>query len=129
MKNKIDKPFFEKFNSSSLFFKSKEEIYHSIVSEIGNILASRLKMKDEVLTLCENPFSYGVRDFQSIDGSEKALQQFMQLCRKMILKNEPRISNIEIEKVRMDKEQQKILLEATIFVGDNSFETNLAVKG
>lgn len=127
MKNKIDRPFFEKFNSASAFFNSENDFYNSIVSEIANILASRLKMKDETLERGENPFLYGIRDFQSLDGSEKSLQKFMLLCQKMILKNEPRISDIEIDKITLNKEQQKIFLEATIFVGKGSFETKLSI--
>ncbi|MDR3030975.1 MAG: GPW/gp25 family protein [Holosporales bacterium] len=127
MKNKKDKPFFEKFNSQSVFFNSDKDFYNSIVSEITSILSSRLKWKDEYLKFSCNPYSYGIKDFQFIETSPEFVEEFKLHLKEMILTNEPRISNIEINDIRIKKEPQTLALDIIVAIKNDNFETKLTV--
>ena len=105
---RIDVPFLNKFNRKSPYIKSESELYASIVEEIGNILSTKLKTR-EVST--DSPFAYGVRDLQSLEKSDEAINQFKQQCRDTILRFEPRVSDIDILECRFNDLAQTLELE------------------
>lgn len=124
-KTKIDRPFLSKFNNNSVYFNSQDEFYKSIVKEIYYILESNLKLSDEYLKLntCNLPFSYGTRDLQSIETSTEGLINFKIHCKESILKSEPRLSDIEITDISIDKEKQALTLKILCCLKNNNNET------
>lgn len=105
---RIDVPFLNKFNKKSPYLKSEDELYASIAEEIGNILSTKLKIKDVSI---DSPFGYGVRDLQSLEKSNEAVEQFKQQCCDAILRFEPRISEIEIIECKFNDVAQVLELE------------------
>lgn len=105
---KIDAPFLSKFNRNSVYFNSDEELYKSIIDEIGNILSSKLKILNKKE---KSPFGYGIRDLQSIDNSIDCLNDFKINCIEKILYYEPRIEEVYINECIVNKMNQTIEIE------------------
>lgn len=107
-KKRIDAPFLSKFNRKSVYFDSEEEICNSIINEIGNILSSKLKITDKSE---ETPFSYGIRDLQSVDNSQDAIEEFKDHCIRQILRYEPRVEEVYINECNLNKMNQTLEIE------------------
>lgn len=105
---RIDVPFLTKFNRNEVFFDNKNALFESIIQEIGNILSTKLKT-DSIDY--DSPFSYGVRDLQSLDTSELEIENFKTHCREAILKFEPRLSDVMIQSCTVNHSRQTIELE------------------
>ena len=105
---RIDAPFLTKFNRKSAFIKSEDELYISIMEEIGNILSTKLKTRE---ISYDSPYSYGVRDLQSIENSEESKNIFKDNCREAILRFEPRVSDVEIIELRFNNISQTLEIE------------------
>ena len=60
-----------------------------------------------------SPFSYGVRDLQSIDSSDEGLAAFKQHCAEQILRYEPRLEDIDIGSCVINKMTQSLEMEIT----------------
>jgi predicted component of type VI protein secretion system len=112
---KIDAPFLDKFNRSSVYISSYEELYDSIIEEISKILSSKLRTPGSYqnIQIIDSPFSYGVRDLQSVGTSTEDLADFKEHCRAMILRFENRISDLEIDDISFDKEKQNLKMNIT----------------
>lgn len=108
---KVDLPFLEKFNQSSVYIDSYGGLCQSIVEEIGNILFSKLKLSGKYGDFKDIPFSYGVRDIQSVNASFEELRNFKTHCEEAILNLEPRLESIEISDIKLDKEKQVLNLK------------------
>jgi predicted component of type VI protein secretion system len=102
------------------------------VEEIGSILSSKLKTpgnyKDKQIT--NSPFSYGVRDLQSIGTSTEDIADFKEHCKAVILKFENRISNIEINEIAFDKEKQNLKMSITCLLKrfDKQFVAEIVIS-
>jgi predicted component of type VI protein secretion system len=118
---KIDREFLAKFQNGTIYLKSKEEIADSIAKEIGNILSSKLGWSQPFMAINfkDLPLSYGIRDIQSIGTSHTDLENFRVHCREAILNFEPRLRDLEINDVRINKETQSISLEITCYTKSN----------
>ncbi|MDR2667372.1 MAG: GPW/gp25 family protein [Holosporales bacterium] len=129
-KNKIDVPFLYKFNEKSTYIQSKDELYLSITEEIGNILSSKLKIPGDFTEIAfeSTPFSYGVRDIQSIETSNEKLEKLKTHYRKAILNFEPRLSDVEVKTISVNNETQtlKIELICTTKIDDKKFATEIS---
>jgi predicted component of type VI protein secretion system len=133
MKNlKIDAPFLSKFNRQSIYITSETELYQSIIEEIGNILSSKLRVIGDYRNpkVKDSPFCYGVRDLQSIGTSSEEMEEFKLHCRTMILNFEPRIQDIEITKIFLNRETQNLRLDVTCFLknGNRKFSTEISIS-
>ncbi|MDR1289324.1 MAG: GPW/gp25 family protein [Holosporales bacterium] len=102
----------DKFTETSIYFKSDRDFVQSIISEIENILSCRL---DPTLPIEESPFSYGTKDLESINTASEDLNAFGSLCRRAILHFEPRLDDLEITDVKIDRETQTISLEIVCY--------------
>ncbi len=102
VKKLMDRPFLSKFDKVPAYFLSKEEVYESIIREIKNILEANLK------STTRSPFEYGTKDIQSIETSNSGIEKFKEHCRETILKLEPRLREVEITEINIDKERQEI---------------------
>ena len=127
---KIDIPFLEKFNSQSVYFKSSNELYKSIIREIENILSSRLKLTDEYLEVNfkDVPFYYGTRDLESIEISREGLHNFKSHCKKMILACEPRLKDLEFTKIEVNKEKQNLILNIVCYLKKSNGKFTSEIK-
>jgi predicted component of type VI protein secretion system len=129
-KNNIYAPFLSKFSRESVYIQSDDELYQSIIEEIENILSSRLKIPDDYTTLLsENtPFSYGVRDIQSIGGSNEEFEKLKTHYRDTILRFEPRLLDIEIGKMQIHRDTQTLKIEMTCVVKNSNkkFTTSIS---
>ena len=108
---KVDLPFLEKFNQDSVYIDSYSVLCQSIVDEIGSILFSKLKISGKYMNFKDVPFSYGIRDIQSINVSYDELRDFKTHCEEAILNLEPRLESIEISDIKLDKEKQVLNLK------------------
>lgn len=108
IKKRVDSPFLSKFNQDSIYLNSDEELYKSIIDEIGNILSSKLKITNRNE---ESPFAYGIRDLQSIDNSMDRLNDFKNHCIEKILRYEPRIEDLYINECSINKMNQTLEIE------------------
>jgi predicted component of type VI protein secretion system len=57
------------------------------------------------------PFSYGTQDLESVNTSSEDLGAFSTMCRKAILHFEPRLADLEISDIKIDRETQTISLD------------------
>ncbi len=108
MNSRLDRPFLDKFFKESTYFQDKREYIDSIIDEISNILSSRLRT---VGGFDDNPFNYGIRDLLSLDFSRDDLTTFKNQCRSIILRLEPRISDLEITSLKVNTEKQALNFE------------------
>ncbi len=120
---RTDAPFLSKFNRDSVYLSSENELCESIINEIGNILSSKLKTFDKNE---KSPFSYGIRDLQSIDNSVDALDEFKIHCMEQILRYEPRIEDLYISECNINKMNQT--LEIELFCKIKGKNQNLSTK-
>jgi predicted component of type VI protein secretion system len=109
---RIDRLFLEKFTESSIYLKSEEDFVRSIIHEIGNILSCRL---DSTVPISDSPFSYGTQDLESVNTSAKELSSFGALCRSSILRFEPRLEDLEISDIKIDRETQTLFLDIVCY--------------
>ena len=124
-KKRIDAPFLSKFNRDSIYMNPDSELYESIINEIGNILSSKLKTIDRNE---DSPFSYGIRDLQSIDNSEDSLSDFKIHCAKQILRYEPRIEDIYINECSINKMQQTLEIELVCKIKGRNKDLNTKIS-
>lgn len=129
--NKIDRPFFEKFNNST-FFKNIDELHNSISVEIANILSANIRIKGKISdlpTIEINPYSYGTRDLQSLLDASEIRNEFIEHCKKQILTLEPRIKNCEISNTSLDYIGQfvRFKISYTIENSEDVFTTTISV--
>ncbi|MDR1390869.1 MAG: GPW/gp25 family protein [Holosporales bacterium] len=124
---KAEASFLSKFNRKSVYLDSENEFFESIVEEIGNILSTKLKKLDDRE---ESPFSYGIRDLQSLEISKNSIDEFKIHCCNMILKFEPRISDISVNNYHFDNKSQLLAMEfvCQTVKFSNSFITNILIK-
>lgn len=108
IEKRVDAPFLSKFNRDSIYLKSENDLFNSIINEIGNILSTKLKTK---AASEDSPFGYGVSDLQSLENSEDSLNEFKLQCRKAILRFEPRIDDVIISNCHFNKLNQCLELE------------------
>ncbi len=120
---RTDAPFLSKFNRNSIYLNSENELCESIINEIGNILSSKLKTIDKNEKL---PFSYGIRDLQSIDNSVESINEFKIHCMEQILRYEPRIEDLYINECVINKMNQT--LEIELFCKIKGKNQNLSTK-
>ncbi len=122
---RIDAPFLTKFNRRSPFLKSEKELYASIIEEIGNILSSKLKISE---ISYDSPYSYGVRDLQSIENSEESMLIYKENCRNAILRFEPRVSDVIITVLHFNNSSQTLEMELTCNIKgtQESFSTKMS---
>lgn len=130
MAEKIDRPFFEKFNKHNVYFNSQEEYYLSIVNEIGNILSSRLKISDieinNVGGLADIPFIYGIRDIHSVNTLNT--DEFKAQCRDLVMMFEPRITDFEITSITHNQEIQSLELTVRCVIKKNNKTISTTIK-
>lgn len=124
---RIEVPFLSKFNRKSQFFDSQNELLESIIEEIGNILSTKIRSENSTEL---SPFSYGVKDLQSINDAQENLEAYAKECRKAILRLEPRVTNVSITKCQINKQTQTLEMEISCFVPTvkESFSTNVVLS-
>ena len=59
----------------------------------------------------ETPFSYGIRDLQSVDNSQDAIEEFKDHCIRQILRYEPRVEEVYINECNLNKMNQTLEIE------------------
>ncbi|MDR3224049.1 MAG: hypothetical protein LBT03_00455 [Holosporales bacterium] len=130
-KHKINAPFLSKFNRPFQYFSGHSELCKSIIDEIGNILSTKLKLPGDYRSnvFMDVPFSYGVRDIQSVGISLEDLESFKEHCRLQILAFESRISDLEIEDISFNKEKQniKMTINCKLKNSEQRFTTNIGI--
>ncbi|MDR1034501.1 MAG: hypothetical protein LBL32_01000 [Holosporales bacterium] len=117
---RIDRPLLEKFTERSVYFNSKSDFIRSVVSEIGNILSSRLGFTSLIK---DSPFSYGTKDLPSVNISSEDLETFGATCREAILYYESRLKAVEINDIRVDRDAQIIFLDIVCYPKLKDFST------
>ncbi|MDR0630585.1 MAG: GPW/gp25 family protein [Holosporales bacterium] len=132
-KIKLDHSFLSKFNNNQIYINSTDELYKSIMKEIENILSSRLKLSNSYKTdypKMNSPFSYGVRDLQSIESSQETFEDFKIHCQNTILAFEPRLKNITISDIKINKDILMLFIKITIFLKDTKrvFTTEIMIN-
>jgi predicted component of type VI protein secretion system len=106
---RVECVFFDKVLTQKKYIESEDEYEDTIISEINNILSSRLKLKRGLANAQhENPFMYGIPDIESLDGSQDSLDDFQKRCEKLILSSDPRLSEVKITDVTNDCSKQVI---------------------
>ncbi|MDR1332834.1 MAG: GPW/gp25 family protein [Holosporales bacterium] len=128
MSCKVDAPFLSKFNRRSAYIESTDELLQSIVEEVGNVLSAKLAIPGShtAKDIYNSPFSYGVRDIQSIGISSGDLDNFKAHCRRAILAFDPRLLNVEIDNIAFDKCAQRLKMSMTFTI--NAPPTKLAAE-
>lgn len=114
-KTSIDRPFLEKFNTST-FFKNTSDLCNSIAVEIANILSSNLRIKGNFSNLPNinvNPYAYGTRDLQSLLTSSIIRREFIEHCQQQILHLEPRIESCEISNTSINHIRQYVRFDVS----------------
>lgn len=123
---RVDTPFLTKFNRDSPYLKSEDDLFASIMEEIGNILSTKLKTFE---ISYNSPYSYGVRDLQSLENSKESLDTFEENCRRAILRFEPRVSDVTVIKSHINNNLQTLELELSCYVplANRAFSTKITL--
>lgn len=114
----IDRPFLEKF-STSTFFQNTSDLCNSIAVEIANILSSNLRIKGSLSKLPNinvNPYAYGTRDLQSLLTSSIIRREFIEHCKQQILLLEPRIDGCEISNASINHIRQHVRFDVSYII-------------
>lgn len=125
---RIDRPFFDKFNSST-YIQDIKELGKSIIVEIYNILSTRIKSHINVNKFkgtSENPFDYGIIDLQSFDNIEKLSSNI----RSSIMLYDPRVKDCYIENININQQQQSIEFSILFTIDQYSecFRSNINIR-
>ena len=129
----LDRSFFDKFNNST-YYKNVNELGKSIISEIYNILSTRLKSVINIKKFegtKSNPFNYGILDllaFDNINEMDK-IEQVSNNIRKCIMINEPRIKDCHIENLTINNQKQSISFDIIFIIYNYSdyFRSNIKI--
>ncbi|MDR0640386.1 MAG: GPW/gp25 family protein [Holosporales bacterium] len=110
---RVDREYLAKFQDHPVYLESERDISDSITKEIRNILSTKLGWSHPFMSINfrDLPVSYGVRDLSSIGTSQAELENFKVHCRAAILNFEPRLCDLEISGIRINKEIQSISIE------------------
>jgi predicted component of type VI protein secretion system len=116
VKGRIDRPFFDKFVEEKGRIETEKEYVGSIVEEVGNILCSRIRVPIELaLSSTKVPFSYGIIAIESLNISQEDLDIFRRRCELLIVKNEPRLTKVNIVDIKTIESTIKITMECVCF--------------
>ena len=98
------------FDDVSKKYHFEKDVIHSVQNEIYTILSTRS------FCSCE---SFGVKDFESIDGANKTNWPFIALIfKKSITKLEPRIKKVVVEVVDYKNSMISIKVKGEIMLGE-----------
>ena len=119
----IDRPFFDKFNSSAIISNIRD-LGKSIVQEVDRILNSRLPI-DNATSIKDNPFYYGINEIISIGSDDYLNNVFIPHMKKHILDAEPRINDLDVSNVVIDRFTQTISFNIKFTFKNSTFSTNI----
>ncbi len=125
---KVDRSFFDKFNNST-YISNINELGTSIITEIHNILSTRLKSHINLNTFKsteKSPFDYGIVDLQSFAN----LNQLSEHIKQCVLLNEPRIKDCHIENININNNKQSINFDILFIINNASecFQSNINIR-
>lgn len=129
-----DRSFFDKFNNTT-YFKNVNELGKSIISEIYNILSTRLKSSINLNNFNgtkNNPFDYGILDVLAMDNNNNIdkIEQLSNNISKCIMLYEPRIKNCHIENLTINNQKQTISFDIifTIYTYSDYFRSKITIN-
>ncbi|MBR1944096.1 MAG: GPW/gp25 family protein [Alphaproteobacteria bacterium] len=130
----MDRSFFDKFNNST-YLKDVNEFGKSIISEIYNILSTRLRLPINIKDFKgtkNNPFNYGILDLLAFDNINKMdkLEQLSDNIKQCIMLHEPRIKDCHIENLTINNQKQNISFNIifTIYNYSEYFRSNIYIN-